>query len=56
MCGYDPFWIYDWQLDTAYEMDKLGFDNYSDYMEYLDNLGTDVQIQDLIYESIKEIY
>lgn len=49
MCGYDPFWIYDWQQEVAYDMDMLGIETYDEYCEYLDNLKNDTQIRD--YES-----
>ena len=31
MCGYDPFYWYDWELDRQYEAFEHGFDNYEDY-------------------------
>jgi c-di-AMP phosphodiesterase-like protein len=35
MCGYDPFYWYEKQLDEEAEMTELGFDNYDDYLDYL---------------------
>ena len=31
MCGYDPFWFYNLQLDRQYEAEQAGYDNYEDY-------------------------
>lgn len=51
MCGYDPFWIYDWLQDRAYEMDELGIDSLDEYYGYLEDLKNDTQVQ--AYESIE---
>lgn len=51
MCGYDPFYWYERELDTAYAMEQAVFDNLNDYYDYLEDLKNDTQTQD--YESLK---
>lgn len=31
MCGYDPFYWYDWQLDRQAEAYEHGFETYEEY-------------------------
>lgn len=43
MCGYDPFYWYDWELDRECA-ERFGFDNLKDYYEWSfnnDRLKTD---------------
>ena len=43
MCGYDPFYWYDWELDRECA-ERFGFDNLQDYYEWSfnnDRLKTD---------------
>lgn len=42
MCGYDPFWFYDWLLDRQAEANEHGFETYEDYYNWLeDNKAND---------------
>lgn len=31
MCGYDPLYWYEWELDRQYEAFQAGYDSYEDY-------------------------
>ena len=53
MCGYDPFYWYDWELDRQYEAFEHGFDNYEDYYNYIHN-GIDNDIFDRLHDEQKK--
>lgn len=38
MCGYDPFYWYELQLDREYEAFQAGFDNYEDYYTAIEDV------------------
>lgn len=40
MCGYDPFYWYELELDRQYIAEQNGYDNYEDYITDLkDDIG-----------------
>lgn len=42
MCGYDPFYWYDWELDRQAIAQQHGFDTYEEYYNWLeDNKAND---------------
>lgn len=49
MCGYDPFYWYEYELDMAHRMNELGVDSLDEYWAVMEELKNDTQIQD--YES-----
>ena len=41
MCGYDPLYWYEWEIDRQALANDHGFDTYEEYINWLDDNKTD---------------